>query len=149
MRRVDSEPGRAEAEHSGPLAVMGETDTAPTTVSEGQGALPVAASNGAGARNAALLSGILQVAAGAELHGDDPSAALPRVQAAVEAMTGIERGNVISDMTAAQLIVVHTLGMNCYRRAHGNGELEVWRQSLNHANVSRHAGRPPLGAKRY
>ena len=35
MRRVNGEPDKAEAEHSGPPAVTGEIDTAPTTESEG------------------------------------------------------------------------------------------------------------------
>ena len=110
MRRVDIKPGKAEGEHSGPLAVMGETDTAPATVSEGQGALPTVSALGSSAWNDALLGSIVQVAAGTDLHGDDVADALPCVRASVETMTGIERGNVLSDMTAARLIAAHTLG---------------------------------------
>ena len=49
-REVDSEPDKAEAEHSGTLAVTGETDTAPATASEGKGesALPTVSGAGAG-----------------------------------------------------------------------------------------------------
>ena len=126
----------APADDASPSLATCEGDKAPPTASEGEGkgALPVVASSGAGAWNTALLNGILQVAAGAELHGDDPSAALPRVRAAVEAMTGIGPDDVIADMCATQLIAAHTLAMDCYRRAAGGGELEVWRESLNQAN---------------
>ena len=133
-REVDSEPDKAEAEHSGTLAVTGETDTAPATVSEGQGALPTVSAVGPGAWNDALLGSIVQVAAGTDLHGDDVADALPRVRAAVEAMTGIEPGDVIGDMIASQLLSAHMLALDCYRRAAGGGELVAWREAVNQAN---------------
>ena len=49
-------------------------------------------------------------------------------------MTGIGPEDVIADMAAAQLVSAHSLAMDCYRRAAGGGELEVWRESLNQAN---------------
>ena len=149
MRRVDSEPGKAEAEHSGPPAVTGETDAAPATVSEGQGALPTVSAVGPGAWNDALLGSIVQVAAGTDLHGDDVADALPHLRAADEAMTGIERCDVIADIAAAQFVAAHTLAMDCYHRAAGDEELEVWRESSNHANVFRHVGCAPIGAISY
>ena len=131
MRRVNGEPGKAEAEHSGPPAVTGETDTAPATVSEGQGALPTVSAVGPGAWNDALLGSIVQVAAGTDLHGDDVAEAVPRVRAAVEAMTAIRPDDEIADVAASQLVAAHTLSTNCYHRGDGSGELEVWRESLN------------------
>ena len=124
MRRLDSEPGKAEAEHSGPPAVTGETDAAPATVSEGQGALPIVSAVGPGAWNDALLGSIVQVAAGTDLHGDDVADAVPRVRAAVEAMTAIGPDDVIANMAAAQLVAAYTLAMDCYHRAAGDEELK-------------------------
>ena len=127
MRRGNGEPGKAEAEHSGPPAVTGETDTAPATESEGQGALPTVSAVGPGAWNDALLGSIFQVAAGTDLHGDDAADAVPRVRTAVEAMTAIGPNDEIADMVATQLVAAHTLAMDCYHRGDGSRELEVWR----------------------
>ncbi len=125
MRRVNSEPGKAEAEHSGPPAVTGEIDTAPATESKAQGALPAVSAVGPGAWNDALLGSIVQVAAGTDLRGDDVADAVPRVRAVVETMTAIGPDDVIANMAAAHLVAAHTLAMDCYHRAAGEGELEV------------------------
>ena len=112
----------------------GKADKAPATASEGKGSLPVVASSGPGDWNAALLGSIVQVAAGTDLHGDDPSAALPRVRAAVEAMTGIGPDDVLADMAAGQLVAAHAAAMACYARAAAPDQpFEVWRESLSQA----------------
>ena len=149
MRRVDCEPGKAEAEHSGPPAVTGETDTAPATVSEGQGALPTVSAVGPGAWNDALLGSIVQVAAGTDLRGDDVAEAVPRVRAVIETMTAVGPDDEITNMAAAHLVAAHTLATDCYRRAAGDEELEVRRESLDHANVFRHVGFAPIDAISY
>ena len=103
----------------------------PVTASKGK--LPKVSEAG-GAWNDALLGGIVQVAAGTDLHGDDVAAAVPRVRAAVDAMIGIGPDDVIADVLASQIVASHTLAMDCYKRAAGGGELAVWREALNQAN---------------
>ena len=113
----------------------GEASSAPATASKG-GGLPVVSAAGPGKWNNALLNDIARVAAGTDLRGDDMSAAVPRVRAAVEAMRGIGPDDVIADMVAAQLVSAHHAAMNCYQRAAAGGDLslEVWREALNQAN---------------
>ena len=115
-------------------ATTGEASSALATASEG-GGLPVVSGTGPGKWNNALLNDIVRVAAGTDLRGDDMSAAVPRVRAAVEAMRGIGADDVIADMVAAQLVSAHHAAMDCYKRA-GGGDLpfEVWREALNQAN---------------
>ena len=113
--------GRTKPTEAEPVPA-GETDTAPVAPSKGKSGLPVVSAAGAGAWNSSLVGGIVQVAAGTDLRGDDLADALPRVRAAVEAMTGIGPEDVIADMAAAQLVSAHSLAMDCYRRAAGGGE---------------------------
>lgn len=124
MRGVDSEPGKAEAEHSGPPAVTGETDTAPARASEGERLADQERRRCGRVEHFASQS---HVPGGdcTELRGHDPSTALPRVRAAVGALTGIERSDVIADMATAQLVAARTLATDRYRCTAGDGELEV------------------------
>ena len=88
--------------------------------------MPTVSAVGPGAWNDALLGSIVQVAAGTDLHGDDVADAVPRVRAAGEATTAIGPDDAMANMAAAQLVAAHTLATDCYRRAAGDEELEVW-----------------------
>ena len=111
-------------------ATTGDASSAPATVSS----LPTVSGIGPGEWNDALLAGIVQVAAGSDLHGDDKGAAAKRARAGIAAMRGIGPDDVIADMVAAQLVSAHHAAMDCYKRAAGGGELVVWREALNQAN---------------
>ena len=134
-REVDSEPDKAEAEHSGTLAVTGETDTAPATASEGKGesALPTVSGAGAGEWNNLLVRQIAQVSAGNALAGTNE--ARKRTRGGLAVMAGIAPSDVIEDMAAAQLLAAHLAAMECYQRAAVPDQpFEAWRESLSQAN---------------
>ena len=102
--------------HSRTPATTGEAAKAPATA--GGGKLPKV-SKANGPWNDALLGDIIQVAAGTDLRSDDKSAAVPRVQAAIEALVGIERGDVL----ASQLVASHAdlcVGARGQRARHCN-----------------------------
>ena len=134
-REVDSEPDKAEAEHSGTLAVTGETDTAPATASEGKGesALPTVSGAGAGEWNNLLVRQIAQVSAGNALAGTNE--ARKRTRGGLAVMAGIAPSDVIEDMAAAQFLAAHLAAMECYQRAAVPDQpFEAWRESLSQAN---------------
>ena len=116
--------------------VPAETDPSvePSPPAKREGALPTVSGTGPGEWNDSLLAGIVQVAAGSDLHGDDKGAAAKRARAGIAAMRGIGPDDVIADMVAAQLVSAHHAAMDCYKRAAGGGELVVWREALNQAN---------------
>ena len=83
-----------------------------------------------------LLNDIVQVCSGGDL-GDTAEVrtiAIKKARAGIAAMQGIGLDDVIDDMVAAQLVAAHAAAMDCYKRAAGGGELEVWREMLNQAN---------------
>ena len=133
---LDPAPGATEGRMTKPTetavpATTGDASSTPATAS----GLPVVSGTGPGEWNNALLGGIVQVAAGSDLHGDDKGAAAKRARAGIAAMRGIGPDDVIADMVAAQLVSAHHAAMDCYKRAAvGELPLEVWREALNQAN---------------
>ena len=114
----------------------GETDTAPVAPSEGKGkgGLPTVSATGRGEWNDVLAMQIMQACA----SGLDPAKKDilgKRLRAALAAMQGIEPGDVLEDMAAAQLVAAHHAAMQAYgRAANPDQPFAVWRESLNQAN---------------
>ena len=58
-----------------------------------------------------------------------------RLRAALAVMKGIEPGDILEDMAAAQLVAAHHAAMQAYgRAAQPDQPFAVWRESLNQAN---------------
>ena len=114
----------------------GETNTAPVAPSEGEGkgGLPTVSVTGRGEWNDVLAMQIMQACAG----GLDPAKKDilgKRLRAALAVMKGIEPGDILEDMAAAQLVAAHHAAMQAYgRAANPDQPFAVWRESLNQAN---------------
>ena len=96
--------------------------------------LPTVSATGRGEWNDALVVQIMQACAG----GLDPAKKGilgKRLRAALAVMKGIEPGDGIEDMAAAQLVAAHHAAMQAYgRAANPDQPFAVWRESLNQAN---------------
>ena len=127
--------GRTKPTEAVPVPA-GETNTAPATASdgEGKGGLPTVSVTGRGEWNDALVVQIMQACAG----GLDPAKKGilgKRLRAALAVMKGIEPGDILEDMAAAQLVAAHHAAMQAYgRAANPDQPFAVWRESLNQAN---------------
>ena len=114
----------------------GETDTAPVAPSEGKGkgGLPTISAAGRGEWNDTLAIQIMQACAGG-IDPDEKDILGKRLRAGLAAMQGIEPGDVLEDMAAAQLVAAHHAAMQAYgRAANPDQPFAVWRESLNQAN---------------
>ena len=127
--------GRTQPTEAVPVPA-GETDTAPVAPSEGKGkgGLPTVSVTGRGEWNDVLAMQIMQACAG----GLDPAKKDilgKRLRAALAVMKGIEPGDILEDMAAAQLVAAHHAAMQAYgRAANPDQPFAVWRESLNQAN---------------
>ena len=113
-----------------------ETGKAPATASdgEGKGGLPTVSAAGRGEWNDVLAMQIMQACAGG-LDPAEKDILGKRLRAALAVMKGIEPGDGIEDMAAAQLVAAHHAAMSCYRHAAVPDQpFAVWRESLNQAN---------------
>ena len=120
----------------GASPATGETNTAPAFASdgEGKGGLPTISAAGRSEWNTALVVQIMQACAG----GLDPAKKGilgKRLRAALAVMKGIEPGDILEDMAAAQLVAAHHAAMQAYgHAAQPDQPFAVWRESLNQAN---------------
>ena len=113
-----------------------ETGKAPATASdgEGKGGLPTISAAGRGEWNDTLAIQIMQACAGG-IDPDEKDILGKRLRAGLAAMQGIEPGDVLEDMAAAQLVAAHHAAMQAYgRAANPDQPFAVWRESLNQAN---------------
>ena len=114
----------------------GETNTAPAIASggEGKGGLPTVSATGRGEWNDVLAMQIMQACAGG-LDPAEKDILGKRLRAALAVMKGIEPGDILEDMAAAQLVAAHHAAMQAYgRAANPDQPFAVWRESLNQAN---------------
>ena len=130
--------GRTKPTEAVPVPV-GETNTAPATASdgEGKGGLPTISAAGRSEWNTALAVQVMQAVTGGLDPGepDEGGHLGRRLRAGLAAMQGIEPGDVLEDMAAAQLVAAHHAAMQAYgRAANPDQPFAVWRESLNQAN---------------
>ena len=116
-----------------------ETGKAPATASdgEGKGGLPTISAAGRSEWNTALAVQVMQAVTGGLDPGepDEGGHLGRRLRAGLAAMQGIEPGDVLEDMAAAQLVAAHHAAMQAYgRAANPDQPFAVWRESLNQAN---------------
>ena len=109
----------------------------PATTDEDKGGLPTVSAAGRGDWNTALAAQVMQAVTGGLDPGEpDKEGHLGRrLRAGLAAMQGIESGDVLEDMAAAQLVAAHHAAMQAYgRAANPDQPFAVWRESLNQAN---------------
>ena len=116
-----------------------ETGKSPATASdgEGKGGLPTISAAGRSEWNTALAVQVMQAVTGGLDPGepDEGGHLGRRLRAGLAAMQGIEPGDVLEDMAAAQLVAAHHAAMQAYgRAANPDQPFAVWRESLNQAN---------------
>ena len=130
--------GRTKPTEAVPVPA-GETDTAPVAPSEGEGkgGLPTISAAGRSEWNTALVVQVMQAVPGGLDPGepDEGGHLGRRLRAALAVMKGIEPGDILEDMAAAQLVAAHHAAMQAYGRAAVPDQpFAVWRESLNQAN---------------
>ena len=116
------------------LPVVNGEAPPPTPEPADMAGLPTVSATGRGEWNDALVVQIMQACAG----GLDPAKKDilgKRLRAALAVMKGIEPGDILEDMAAAQLVAAHHAAMQAYgRAANPDQPFAVWRESLNQAN---------------
>ena len=132
----------AEALRATPDAGIGEPETIPVVNGEApppvpesgdMAGLPTVSGAGSGAWNNALVVQVMQACAGG-LDPAEKDILGKRLRAALAVMKGIEPGDGIEDMAAAQLVAAHHAAMQAYgRAAQPDQPFAVWRESLNQA----------------
>ena len=99
--------------------------------------LPTISAAGRSEWNTALVVQVMQAVTGGLDPGepDEGGHLGRRLRAALAVMKGIEPGDVLEDMAAAQLVAAHHAAMQAYgRAANPDQPFAVWRESLNQAN---------------
>ena len=106
----------------------------PPTKAQDKGGLRTVSAAGRGEWNNVLVRQIMQACVGG-VDPDQKDILGKRLRASLAAMQGIEPGDILEDMAAAQLVAAHHAAMQAYgQAANPDQPFAVWRESLNQAN---------------